>query len=195
MTRNSFGLLISQVDGAPFGTHLPLLLDRSDGPYGTLIGHVARANPHSAELECQTALAIFSGPHTYISPTWYEAEKVVPTWNYVAVHAYGKAQLMHDPAELRQALQALVGTYEQGMPEPWTFDDNSPFAERLVDQIVGFRIRIEKLEGKWKLNQNHPAERRRKVIAALRSQQGEDAAEIASLMEQSLTSPEPPESS
>src|SRR4051794_27392492 len=80
--RNSFGLLVSLVKGVPFATHLPFLLERNSGPDGSLVGHMARANPHWQELEAQTVLVVFSGPHAYISPTWYEAENVVPTWNY-----------------------------------------------------------------------------------------------------------------
>ena len=83
--RYSFGLLVSQVDAVPFATHLPFLLDRTAGPHGMLIGHMARANPHWESLRDQTALAVFSGPHAYISPTWYAAANVVPTWNYTAV--------------------------------------------------------------------------------------------------------------
>src|ERR1700759_3803266 len=89
--RYSFGLLVSQVDGQPFGTHLPFLLDRS-APHGTLIGHMARANPHWQSLREQPALVVFAGPHAYISPTWYEAANVVPTWNYTAVHVSGHAE-------------------------------------------------------------------------------------------------------
>ena len=88
--QHSFGLLVSQLDGQPFASHLPFLLDRAAGTQGTLIGHMARANPQWRQSDGQTALVIFSGPHAYISPTWYEADQVVPTWNYAAVHAYGK---------------------------------------------------------------------------------------------------------
>src|SRR5437763_1460090 len=91
--RHSFGVLVSQVSGMPFATHLPFLLERNSGPNGTLVGHVARANPQWQDAAGQTTLAIFSGPHTYISPTWYEAEQVVPTWNYTAVHVYGRIEI------------------------------------------------------------------------------------------------------
>ena len=97
MQAYSFGLLVSTHGGEPFATHLPFLLDRNAGPHGTLVGHMARANPHWHDLEGQTVLAVFSGPHAYISPTWYESENVVPTWNYVAVHAYGICRLVNDP--------------------------------------------------------------------------------------------------
>jgi transcriptional regulator len=183
--HNSFGLLVSLHDGEPFVTHLPFLLDRTAGPNGTLLGHVARQNPHWRDLVGQPVLAVFQGPHAYISPTWYQAEKTVPTWNYVAVHAQGTVQLIEEPAELIGLVRELTRVSERSMPVPWDFDPADPFVQRMATQIVGFRIEIERLEGKWKLNQNHPAERRQRVIAALRQQGWDDARKIADLMERS----------
>src|SRR5262245_46172618 len=179
--RYSFGLLISQVGGVPFASHLPFLLDRTAGPHGTLLGHVARANQHWRELAGQTALAVFSGPHAYVSPTWYEADNVVPTWNYVAVHAYGRAAVVEDRVALLDIVQRTVAVYESALPRPWTFDGSSSYAGRQLGAIVGFRIEIERLEGKWKLNQNHPIERRKKVAAILGGQSGEDSRGVAEL--------------
>src|SRR3954454_23818004 len=139
----SFGLLVSQVDGLPFATHLPFLLDRTAGAHGTLVGHMARANPQWREAGGQTALAVFSGPHAYISPSWYEAEQVVPTWNYAAVHAYGKIQVIEDEPALLDIVQESVRVYEQAMPRPWSFAASTQFVQRLLGQIVGFRIEIE----------------------------------------------------
>jgi transcriptional regulator len=178
----SFGLLVSEVAGRPFATHLPLLLDRQSGPEGCLLGHTARANPQVGQADGETVLAVFSGPHTYISPTWYEAESVVPTWNYVAVHAYGKLQLIEDLESLRELVARTVRLYEQSMPRPWSFDKSSPYATRMLGQIVGFRIHIERIEGKWKLNQNQPVERRTKVIRRLQEQNDENSQTIAALM-------------
>src|SRR5438477_12570684 len=115
---HSFGLLVSQVGGVPFASHLPFLIDRTTGPHGTLLGHMARANPHWRELAGQTALAVFSGAHAYVSPTWYEAANVVPTWNYVAVHATGRAELVEDRDDLLAILRRSVAVYEAGMPRP-----------------------------------------------------------------------------
>jgi transcriptional regulator len=179
---HSFGLLVSQVGGVPFASHLPFLLDRSAGPHGTLIGHVARANPHWRELAGQTALAVFSGPHAYVSPTWYEAENVVPTWNYVAVHAYGPVTVVEDRAALLDIVRRSVAYYEAALPRPWALDDSSTFVDRLLGQIVGFRIAVERLEGKWKLNQNHPADRRAKVVRALQQRADENSQGIVELM-------------
>jgi transcriptional regulator len=180
--RHSFGLLVSQVEGLPFATHLPFLLDRTAGPHGTLIGHMARANPQWRAAAGQTALAIFTGPHAYISPTWYEAEQVVPTWNYTAVHAYGRIEVVEDTAALLAIVRATVRAYEQAMPQPWSFDGSDKYVERQLKQIVGFRIEIGKIEGKWKLNQNHPAERRQKVVRALQERGDENALAVAALM-------------
>jgi transcriptional regulator len=174
---------VSQVEGLPFATHLPFLVERRGGAHGTLVCHVARANPQWQQAGGQTALAIFSGPHAYISPTWYEAEQVVPTWNYAAVHAYGRVQVIHDENSLFEIVAKMVGVFEQSMPRPWTVDPSSTFVKRLVAQIVGFRIDIDKIEGKFKLNQNHPVERRRKVVRALQQRGDENALAVAALMD------------
>lgn len=184
VSRHSFGMLVSQVEGLPFATHLPFLLERTTGRFGCLIGHLAKANPQWHSIREQTALAIFSGPHAYISPTWYDAEQVVPTWNYIAVHAYGQAEVIEDSARLLEIVQRSVAVYERLMPRPWSFDGKATFIERLLPQIVGVRIVIDKLEGKWKLNQNQPAERRNKVIQALTRQAGDDTLAIADAMRQ-----------
>jgi transcriptional regulator len=180
--QHSFGLLASQVDGLPFVSHLPFLLERTTGPHGTLVGHMARANAQWQQASGQTVLTIFSGPHAYISPTWYEAEQVVPTWNYTAVHAYGRFEVIEDKGVLLDVVQEFVRVYEQAMPRPWSFDGSGTFVDRLLGQIVGFRIEISKIEGKWKLNQNHPAERRRKVVRALRERDSENAQAMADMM-------------
>jgi transcriptional regulator len=181
--QNSFGLLVSQVEGKPFATHLPFLLDRHSGPHGALIGHVARANPHWQHLAEQTVLAVFSGPHAYISPTWYEADNVVPTWNYVAAHVYGRAEIIEDESGLLDIVQKSVQLFERGMPQPWSLDGSTTFMKRMLAQIVGFRIEIENIEGKWKLNQNHPVERRTKVIRALQERGHENASAVARMMQ------------
>jgi transcriptional regulator len=186
--QNSFGLLVSQVDDLPFATHLPLLLDRTAGPLGGLVGHMARANPQGRQLDGQTVLAVFSGPHTYISPTWYEAENVVPTWNYAAVHVYGRARVIEDREGLLVIVQRSVAVYEAGRPQPWTVDPSSVFIERMLGQIIGFHIEIERLEGKWKMNQNHPIERRERVIRALREKGGEGAEAVAEMIQNTLAS-------
>ena len=180
----SFAVLVSPGEEL-IASHLPLLLDRHGGPYGTLIGHMARANPQWQSAAGRRVTAIFSGPHAYISPTWYEAENVVPTWNYVAVHAHGTLELVEDRRALTEIVHRTVEVYERSMPRPWAFDSSGEFAERLLEMIVGFRIEIERIEGKWKLSQNHAAERRERVSAALRQQGEPNSTAIADLMSES----------
>jgi len=179
---HSFGLLVSTHGAEPFATHLPFLLDRAAGPNGTLVGHLARANPHWRALDGREALAVFSGPHAYISPTWYEAAEVVPTWNYVAVHAYGTARLVEDPDDLARILTEMVGAYERSLPRPWSIEPGSDYFQKMARAVVGFRVEVRRLEGKWKLNQNHPPERRERVIRVLQEAAGHDAQEVARLM-------------
>lgn len=186
--RYNFGVLTSLVGGELFATHLPWLLDvdPSDGTTAALVAHLAKANPHAAALNDANVLVVFSGPHAYISPSWYAAEQVVPTWNYQAVHATGRATIIDRPEELMESLERLRQRHEDARDAPWTFDATSPFIERLATQIVGVRVTVQSLEGKWKLSQNHPEERRRRVITALRQQDDEDARAIADAMEATL---------
>jgi transcriptional regulator len=181
---HSFGILTSMLASELFAAHLPLLLD-TPGSDVRLLGHLARANPQWKELEGQNVMVVFPGPHTYVSPSWYESENVVPTWNYVAVHAYGVCRLMSDAAELHALLQRMIDTYERSMPRPWTLTDVD-FLEKMAKQVVGFTIEVSRLEGKWKLNQNHPRERREKVMRVLAHSSHTDDREIAALMEASL---------
>jgi transcriptional regulator len=182
IVAHSFGLLFSTQRGEPFASHLPFLLEREAGPHGTLVGHMARANPQWQGLDGRPVLAVFAGPHAYVSPSWYEAEEVVPTWNYVAVHAYGTCRLIEDSDAVKQILAASVPTYERSMPKPWGLDTDTDFFRSRVRAVVGFRIEIGRLEGKWKLNQNHPPERRERVARLLAGSEDEGAREIARLM-------------
>lgn len=186
--RHSFGMLVSEVEGRPFCSHLPFLLRRDEGPLGTLIGHVATANPHWQHLD-RNVLCVFTGPHAYISPAWYEAEGVVPTWNYTAVHARGECALIREPAELLALVGEFVERFEAGRASPWTLDREAPYVRGLLPAIVGFRLRILELDGKWKLGQNHSRERREKVAAALEREESGAARDVASLMRESLHSP------
>ena len=178
---NSFAVLVSHQDGFT-ASHLPLLLERDSGQFGTLVGHMARANPQWQSAGGTSVLVIFSGPHAYVSPSWYEAENVVPTWNYVAVHAYGTLELIEDRASLRDVIGRTVEFYERRMPRPWQFNPQSAFNERLLDAVVGFRIEIRRLEGKRKLSQNHSRERRERVVRALEMQDDANSLAVARLM-------------
>ncbi|MGO9110014.1 MAG: FMN-binding negative transcriptional regulator [Thermoguttaceae bacterium] len=183
--QHNFGLVVSQLNHESFATHLPLLLDRQAGPYGALIGHVARANPQWQAAD-RNVLVVFSGPHAYISPSWYEAENVVPTWNYVAVHVYGMLHLVEEVETTLKTLRDLVWLHEKSMPEPWTLRDGDEFINRLAQSVVAFRIEITRIEGKWKLSQNHSRERREKVIGALALQRRENSQAIAALMARTI---------
>ena len=185
MRKHSFAALITPGKGGMTATHLPLLLDADAGPHGTLIGHMALANPQWRDVTGE-ALAIFSGPHAYVSPTWYESPGTVPTWNYLAVHAYGAFELVQDRDGLHDILTRSVSVYERPMATPWSYDVADPDLDGMLKAIVGFRIEITRLEGKAKLSQNHPEERRRKVIRALEAQDEENSQDIAKLMTATL---------
>jgi transcriptional regulator len=186
--KNSFATLVTNhLNDRLVASHIPLLLVRDCSKYGTLLGHIARGNDQWREVKGET-LAIFSGPHAYVSPRWYEADQVVPTWNYVAVHAYGILEIISDRTEFLGLLRRMVDTFEDGAENPWTLERSGDAVDKLLTGIVGFRIPISRIEGKWKLSQNHPIERQAKVIAALESELGEDALEIAALMRKNLES-------
>ncbi len=183
---NSFATLITFDGAAPFATHLPLLFDKSRGERGTLAGHVALGNAQWKHLQNLQenggeVLAIFHGPHAYISPSWYEAEEAVPTWNYVAVHAFGTPRLLND-TELAAQLRAMVQKFESAFSQPWTGESQDDYQAKLRRGIVGFDIEITRLEGKWKLSQNRPEADRHKVIAALQNSPHDDDRAIAKLM-------------
>ena len=185
---HSFGLLVSadRDSGEPVATHLPLLVARDQGPRGRLVGHMARANPQWRAIDGRHVLCVFSGPHAYVSPSWYEAENVVPTWNYVAVHVYGTCRVLDDNAATAEIVARYVETYERSLPAPWTLDDSTRSFEKLVQLIVGFEIEIERIEGKWKLGQNHPQPRRAKAAEHLAASADAGAREIARLMRATL---------
>ena len=179
--RNSFAILTSHGRDGLIASHLPLLLDADAGPHGHLLGHMARANPQWRDVR-GGVMAVFSGPHAYVSPSWYEEGGTVPTWNYVAVHAYGSLHVVEERDGLLDILRRSVLTYEGPRPEPWAFDESAPHVETMLKAIIGFRIEITRLEGKWKLSQNHSEERRERVIRALEARTDENSQAIARMM-------------
>lgn len=182
---NNFGLLVSSVDGAPFASHLPFMLHRDRGRYGTLVVHMARANPQWRSFsDGGEVLSIFSGPHAYISPNWYRPGKSVPTWNYVSVHAYGVPSLLEEqPRETLDMMEDLVDAHEQGSDRPWRLRDQpADFLEAMARGIVAMEIPITRLEGKAKLSQNRAAADRAGVIEALGSSDDQTARAVAALM-------------
>lgn len=151
--------LVGQTGAGLIATPLPLLLDPAEGPLGTLYGHFARANPHWKHAGDGEALAIFMGPNAYVSPAWYatkaETGKVVPTWNYVAVHAYGTPEIFDDTDRLRDIVSRLSDLHEAPRATPWAVADApADYIAAMLRGIVGLRLPITRLEGKRKLSQN-----------------------------------------
>ena len=179
MERYAFGTLVSSGPAGMHVSHIPFLPERGDDGAIRLLGHVARGNEQWQAIEAAEHLvAIFQGPHAYVSPSWYANHPSVPTWNYSVVHAHGNARLM-DEAELHDLLMRLSSTYEAGNPKPWRMSELPPaYVDSMLKMIVGFEIEVERLEGKFKLSQNRPAEVPR-VIAAL---EGANEPGLASLM-------------
>jgi transcriptional regulator len=156
------GALVTASAEGLFATHLPLLVDRTRGPSGVLEGHVARANPHHRRLPLTAeAMVIFAGPEAYVTPAWYASKaehgKVVPTWNYVAVHAYGTLRFVEDAEWLHAHLGRLTQRHEGAREAPWSMADApADYIAQLARAIVGVELTITRLEGKWKMSQNRP---------------------------------------
>ncbi|WP_207484103.1 FMN-binding negative transcriptional regulator [Arenibaculum pallidiluteum] len=172
-------------------SHVPLLLDPAAGPLGTLYGHLARANPQARSIAAGEALAIFGGPDGYVTPSWYatkwETGRVVPTWNYVAVHAYGPVQVFEEPERLRAVVEALTERHEAGREEPWRVSDApEDFLRGQLKGIVGIAIPIVRIEGKRKLGQNRPRADREGVVAGLGASAREGDRRTAALMAEDL---------
>ncbi len=162
---NPFGTLVSAGEGAPFASHLPFLIEQRGGE-AFLVAHMARANPHWKLFDgSHEALAIFQGPHGYISPNWYASPNRVPTWNYVAVHVTGAPRLL-DKTRAREVVAALTAKFETDTPQPWTMDRvAAELIEQMLTAIVAFEMPMTRIEGKWKLGQ-HMSEADRAGAAA-----------------------------
>ena len=173
-----FATLVSQLDGEPFATHLPLLRERQ-GERTVLLGHVARANPHWRSLSGASAMAIFHGPHAYVSPRCYVSPNLVPTWNYAAIHCYGRVRLVDDAKQARAILARLVERHEGARPDRWTMALDPEFEAKLVSAIVAFELDVERIEAKLKLSQNRAPADRAALLAAFDADAG--AAELAAL--------------
>jgi transcriptional regulator len=172
----AFATLVSKDENGSVASHLPLALHRELGANGTLVGHMARANAHWRSFDAEEpSLAIFHGPHAYISPSWYVTQPAVPTWNYAVAHAYGQPRLIEDAERIRGVLDELVERYESPRPEPWANDLPEKFRENLQRAIVAFEMPIERLDGKWKLTQNRSETDQRSALSALRNEAGDEA--------------------
>ena len=178
--QHPLGLLTNAGEGGLVATPVPFLVYADEGRTGTLRAHVARANPHWRELQGGAGcLVVFMGPQGYVTPSWYptkrETQKVVPTWNYVCVQAWGQPRIVEDAAWLRRQLDDLTHAREHDRPAPWAVGDApDEFIAAQMKAIVGIEIPIERIEGKWKLSQNRPQADRAGVVAGLSDPQDPD---------------------
>ncbi|MGA9785774.1 MAG: FMN-binding negative transcriptional regulator [Candidatus Sulfotelmatobacter sp.] len=183
MRANPFAILISSTEAGPFATHLPIFVRANEGGEKIVLrGHVAKANPHWRYLEQQPqCLTIFHGPHSYISPSNYTLRESVPTWNYGAVHLYGKAQVFSSAEALQGILHELIQTFEPAYASQWASLDEA-YRERMLRQIVGFEIEVTKMEAKFKLGQNRTREDQQNMIASLEKADDTAVSGLARLM-------------
>jgi transcriptional regulator len=178
---NGFATLVTQTEDGLIASHVPLLIDAARGQYGTLIGHLARPNPQ-AKPPIGEALAIFPGENGYITPAYYPTKrqtgKVVPTWNYIAIHAYGPLRFIEDKAGLLDIVTHLTNRHEASSAVPWAVTDApADFVQTMLNGIIGFEIAITRLQGKWKMSQNRPEADRTGVENGLRADGRPDLAE------------------
>ncbi|MDB5126910.1 FMN-binding negative transcriptional regulator [Mucilaginibacter sp.] len=180
MQKYSFATIVTILNGVPEATHLPFLIEQR-GEELVLISHFAKANPQSAAVFNETSLVIFTEPHAYISPSNYEKEQNVPTWNYLSVHAYGKATLIEDKAEVAELLEKMIGFYEADYRNQW---DNLPddYKFKMMNGITAFEIVVTDLQAKKKLSQNRTKIERENIIASLRNSTDKNEQEIAAYM-------------
>lgn len=181
--KYSFAALFSQHNGEPCATHLPLLLNKEKG---FLYGHFARQNEQWKDIEGQNVLVIFQGPHCYISPSWYETNQAVPTWNYVAVHVYGELEIVEEEKEVFESLADMVNKYEKPDSSYHLENVDENFIKGMSKGIVGFKININKIEGKAKLSQNHPEARQSLIIKQLENSADQNDIHIAQLMKKNV---------
>jgi len=183
MDRWSFATLVSDKAGHLVASHLPFLIDSTQGPQGTLMSHMARANGHWRTFEqAGEALVLFQGPHAYISPSWYTVHPSVPTWNYAVVHAYGVPRIVEDPERVVQILRATVTKHEAIFEQPWPMDLPTAYLENMMRGIVAFEIELTRIEGKHKLSQNRSLIDRHGVIEALEEHDDALEHEVAQMM-------------
>lgn len=181
--QHSFATLITHDGTAPFASHLPMLFRPDVGSHGTLVSHMARANPQWQHFASGgEVLAIFHGPHSYISPSWYQTELAVPTWNYATVHAYGVPTVFSEHERVFSLLRETVSAYEVSFAQPWRGDLPDEFRDKLMHGIVAFEIPVTRIEGKFKLGQNRPEADTQGVFDALSRSNDADSLAVARMM-------------
>jgi transcriptional regulator len=178
-----FATLVTPGAPEPHITHLPLIHVADCEPHGTLFGHFARANPHAEVPRAIESIAIFHGPHAYVSPSWYaERAAAVPTWNYAVVHAHGTIDFAAEPAQTRAVLDLLIQRFEGTRPQPWQLGLEGRSLAAMIGAIVGFRIKLTRVEAKYKMSQNRPQGDRVRVAAALDAEGYAEATATAAWM-------------
>jgi transcriptional regulator len=188
MRQYSFATIVAQGENRPVASHLPFVVEWEENGPVTLLAHFAKANPQAQALEGQTALVIFNEPHAYVSPSLYDKEQSVPTWNYVAVHAYGQVSLVLEEAAARELLEKQIQAFETAYLEQWT---NLPenYKSAMLKGIAAFRIDVTELLGKEKLSQNKTAQERARIAAHLTESPDGAARQIGERMQESLQKP------
>ncbi|MCC6980704.1 MAG: FMN-binding negative transcriptional regulator [Candidatus Melainabacteria bacterium] len=166
--NNPFGMIISNGDRGPVATSVPILLSQNESKFGLLQCHIARANPHWKNIDGQDVLVIFQGENAYISPNWYPTKEengmVVPTWNYAMVQARGVARVVDDAGWLKEQITALTNQAERGFSRPWKVSDApADYIDGQIKGIIGIEIKVDSLEGKWKVSQNRSVKDRHGV--------------------------------
>jgi len=191
MRGRPFASLISAGSNGLFASHLPTVL-KNDGPYGVIECHLARANPHCKDLaDGNEALMIFQGPNAYITPNWYPSKardgKVVPTWNFAVVHAYGRPEVMTRQDWLLRHVTELTAQQESNETKPWVPSDApAPYVEAMLRGIVGFRFAITRIEGKWKMSQNRETQDQSGVVKGLSKRREGNDLEIAQILSRQI---------
>jgi len=185
MRRHPLGTLVTLGNGGLNADHVPFEIDNGAAPFGMLRAHLPRANPVWREASAEVdALVVFQGPQSYITPSWYatkkENERVVPTYNFMVVHAYGPLRVIEDAVWLRAHLERLTDRFEKGRESPWKVSDApDEFIAKLLPVLVGIEIPISRLLGKWKVSQNQPSVNRSSVECGLRESGREEAVAMA----------------
>ena len=185
MRANPFAVLISNTNDGPFATHLPVVIDETNGSLG-IRAHVAKGNPHWKLFEQEQpadSLVIFHGPHAYISPSLYELKESVPTWNYATVHAYGRGGIIDADADKRQVLVALIGQFDASYLQQWN-SLGEQYQSRMLSHIVAFEITITRLETKFKVSQNRTKAEQENIIRSLGASRDSAISGVAELMRQ-----------
>ncbi|WP_295952346.1 FMN-binding negative transcriptional regulator [Rhodoferax sp.] len=185
--------VVPQTDGELLVNHIPFLLDADRGPHGTLVGHVARANPVWRALTAAATVVVFQGPEAYISPSWYPGKpvhgKVVPTWNYAVVHAHGTARVFDDRTQLLALVTRLTALHEAPQAQPWQVADApADYIDTMLGAIVGIEIPVQRWVGKWKVSQNRTLEDRLGVVAGLQTRGMAETDAMAALVQSAANS-------